>query len=92
MRCKVGDLAIIVNCEIGPEDIGKIVQITGYEGRRFYPDGRTAANCWLVKCAGTQMMTTGGLSAIAIMPDECLRPIRPEPEMQPAPPQTVEAV
>lgn len=85
LRCKPGDLAIIVSAD-HIENIGKLVRIVEpWNGRMEYngfnwPLSATAE--WLVECAGTAIVSSTLLSFVrhhhmsGPMRDNRLRPIR----------------
>ena len=92
MNCKPGDLAFIVRSDF-PENIGRIVRVVAASGNWTYASG-TYFN-WEVAVIGSPL--TGNKDGryvkdtAGIIPDSFLRPIRPEPERLPAPPQEVTA-
>ena len=83
MNCKPGDLAfIIANGPVFPENVGKVVRVIGPS---------TGKHDWRVQSEGGLLKTVGGWKTQANVRDACLRPIRPEPELLPAPPVAVTA-
>ena len=78
MKCKVGDLAIIIRDGYG--DLGRLVHVEraaeAFErtvGMRFFQ-----AVDWQIRCvAGRPLHTESGLSPFALIADSHFRPIRP---------------
>ena len=89
MNCKPGDLAFIIRAKHS-ENIGKIVRVVEPSP---YPMKRPA---WTVEFERdgfgiTHLSRIESKGKFVVICDDCLRPIRPEPETQPAPPQEVTA-
>lgn len=85
MRCKVGDLAVVIRSKTNPEDVGMLVDVVAYippgvqfndpEGNRYLPEGTPA---WCVASRGRKFyISTGRLSSWSVFAEHCLRPIRP---------------
>jgi len=95
MNCQPGDLAFIVHSDF-PENIGRIVRVVSWEGVYRLLSGRTL-NLWNIEAQGSPLrgkwIQSGVISLEykSMAPDEDLRPIRPAPELLPAPPVAVTA-
>lgn len=79
MRCRVGDLAIIVRSLSGNE--GRVVRCIVYLGRQPFegpPDDLWGDDCWGVEAPGIQPDPVARLvvGCDAVFPDVYLRPIR----------------
>lgn len=92
MRCKPGDLAIIIRGTEGQEgpNVNKIVQCVrvelGFEGK---PHSKYGA-IWLVHSKGSDLITEhGGFGPYCHVPDDWLRPLPKDP---PPPEETPEAM
>ena len=84
MNCQPGDLAfVLAGYGVFPENVGKIVRVIG--------PSEDARMDWYVRSEGGPLMTTGGLIVESHCLDRVLSPIRPEPELLPAPPVAVPA-
>ena len=73
LRCKKGDLAILLRSDLGNE--GKIVDVLEFSGRTFFIDGSVSENCWDVSLSGSETDSLTGLKWSC--PDHWLFPIRP---------------
>lgn len=83
MNCKPGDLAFIVGSAF-PENIGRIAQVITLLSGWQEPS-------WLIRVAHSPIQTNQGPFMECGCFDSHLRPIRPEPELLPAPPVAVTA-
>lgn len=97
MNCKPGDLAFIVRSDF-PENLGCIVRVLSAFGEfDNYTDKNVSRFTWTVETEGRPLRVMNVVSreirfaGKCITPDSCLRPIRPEPELLPAPPVAVTA-
>lgn len=77
MRCKAGDLAVIVDC-VPASNIGKIVRVIS-PAPPFRGDP-----VWYVECSGLVSTLGAGEANVGAgeaneVTDECLRPIRDQP-------------
>lgn len=90
MRCKAGDLAVVIHSPIDKQYVGTIVNVL----YRLYPDergvvhlngtdfqhhsgGGTTDPTWAIESLGRQFVLRGGqLANIVPCSDSCLRPIR----------------
>jgi hypothetical protein len=79
-NCRLGDLAITVNCEI-PENLGKIVRIIG-QGKTIKWSDRGKTFVWKVESARGERSLVYEIKgrivrrAVGSVPDIFLRPIR----------------
>ena len=95
MNCKPGDLAFIIRSDF-PENIGLIVRVVSWGGMLRHRSGG-ALSLWNVEAQGSPLrgkwLSSGVVSSerVSLVPDQDLRPIRPEPELLPAPPVAVTA-
>ena len=93
MNCKPGDLAFIIRSDF-PENIGRIVRVVKYAGVATFRRAGTLY-LWVVEAQGSPLrgkwLNSGVISSefTSLAPDADLRPIRPEPELLPAPPVAV---
>lgn len=81
MRCKVGDLAVIVRSVA--DNQGKLVEVMGFMGSEPMFDGfiwhYAEHQCWMVRSVGSPLNSLDGKRrTTAPMPDSFLRPIRPD--------------
>lgn len=77
LRCKPGDLAVVVRSEVGNE--GKVVRVLRFLGRAKFSLGFVADDVWLVECpslAGETCSWSRRIGGDACFPDARLRPIR----------------
>lgn len=76
MRCKVGDLAMVVK-SIGGRNLGKIVRCVRWDGQKWFsnPDGsRVLDHSWFMG----ESLTAWDGTQVAVVADENLKPIRDE--------------
>jgi hypothetical protein len=81
MRCKAGDLAVVVS-SIQPENIGLFVDIVEpYAGEMMFVDEQERTGIWECRARGKiayeSIEGKRLLLTIGPIPDRCLRPIRP---------------
>lgn len=92
MNCKPGDLAFIIRSDF-PENVGRIVRVVSAIGNRPFQGGIDFM--WLVYADGSVVTASFNGEAVQVregcIGDSLLRPIRPEPELLPAPPVAVTA-
>lgn len=81
MRCKIGDLAIIVNA-INKQNIGKLVRVIDrhdgsqdYNGVRWREDAKSCE--WIIQSEGTPLISYPLNEKSGPFWDKWLRPIRP---------------
>lgn len=83
LRCKPGDLAVVITSFAGNE--GKFVEVIRSLGVHPFWRGEYWCNgqghVWLCKSAGSQIKAMYGASGMEMpIADNCLRPIRPSAE------------
>jgi len=72
MRCRIGDLAVIVGCVLHPQNNGKLVTVLRRSNLRGYD--------WFIEAAGGPLLGFEGFSKDGNIRDRLLRPIRPQPD------------
>jgi hypothetical protein len=86
LRCKVGDIAVTVQCEL-PENLGKIVRIVKYRGLKKWARFDRPLHLWLVEVVGESRLTYQYPSGRTrrrlkgLEPDIFLRPITDPKEL-----------
>jgi len=87
MNCKPGDLAFLrATARMYPENIGKVVRVIAPCSFPSQPHLD-----WRIESEGTPLRTMRGSERVGYCCDSALCPIRPEPELLPAPPVAVTA-
>ena len=86
LRCRIGDLAVVVGCHL-PENTGNIVKIIGVEGYQSWYGMTSQTFVWTVEVTKDRPLVyenaDGSLSTLMVgpVPDKLLIPIGSDPKL-----------